>query len=94
MQCSRHRKLGSLRSYLHLLAHVQLGARKGLDPSDIVQQTLLEAHRERASCHAVSKSDRAAWLRRILANNLADALRARIRMKRDVNRELSIDSSH
>jgi RNA polymerase sigma-70 factor (ECF subfamily) len=85
--------LARFRSYLHLLARLQLGERAPFDPSDLVQQTLLEAHRERAKCRAGNDAERAAWLRRILANNLADALRARTRIKRDVNREVSIDAA-
>jgi RNA polymerase sigma-70 factor, ECF subfamily len=85
--------LARFRSYLHLLARLQLGDRPGLDPSDLVQQTLLEAHRELSACRAVTDAERAAWLRRILANNLADAMRARTRGKRDVGREVSLDAA-
>jgi len=85
--------LARFRSYLYLLARLQLGDRPALDPSDLVQQTLLEAHRERAACRAGTDAERAAWLRKMLANNLADALRARTRMRRDVNREISIDAA-
>src|ERR1700733_15556395 len=85
--------LARFRSYLHLLARLQLGDRPGLDPSDLVQQTLLEAHREQADCRAGTDAERAAWLRRMLANNLADAIRARTRVRRDVTREVSIDAA-
>jgi RNA polymerase sigma-70 factor (ECF subfamily) len=85
--------LARFRSYLHLLARLQLGDRPGLDPSDLVQQTLLEAHRERAACRAQTSAERAAWLRKILANNLADAMRARTRAKRDAGREVSLDDA-
>ena len=37
-------------------------------------------------------AERAAWLRRILANNLVDALRLVGRKKRDVARERSLES--
>ena len=85
--------LARFRSYLHLLARLQLGDRHGLDPSDLVQQTLLEAHREQADCRAGTDAERAAWLRRMLANNLADAIRARTRARRDIAREVSIEAA-
>jgi RNA polymerase sigma-70 factor (ECF subfamily) len=88
-----HPDLGRFRSYLHLLARLQLGDRPELDPSDLVQQTLLEAHRAHGACRAGTDAERAAWLRRMLANNLADALRARRRAKRDVAREVSLDAA-
>ncbi len=85
--------LARFRSYLHLLARLQLGDRSDPDPSDVVQQTLLDAHRGYAACRATTDAERAAWLRRILAHNLADACRARGRAKRDVAREVSLDAA-
>ncbi|MFO0906534.1 MAG: sigma-70 family RNA polymerase sigma factor [Pirellulales bacterium] len=80
------------RSYLRLLAGLHLDARlrARVEPSDIVQQTLLEAFacRERAPS---SPDERAAWLRAILANNLRDARRRWRRQKRDIARERSLD---
>src|SRR5262245_9409755 len=85
------------RSYLLLLARLRLGMRyqgtryQGkLDASDLVQQTLLDAHRERAQFRGQTAAALAAWLRRMLACNLADALRALRRGKRDVRRERSL----
>lgn len=78
--------LGRYRSYLLLLARLHLGGRDGA--SDVVQQTLLEAHQQREHIRGVSDGERAAWLRRALANNLVDAQRAHHRQKRDVSREI------
>lgn len=86
--------LERFRSYLHLLARLRLRDRPGdrLDPSDVVQQTLLEAHRNRAACRAATDAGRAAWLRQVLAHTIADAIRARHRAKRDVARERSLEA--
>ena len=87
--------LGRYRNYLRLLARVQLGARPGgkLDASDLVQQTLLEAYQKRAQFRGTVESERAAWLRTILARNVTDALRAAGRLKRDVCRERSLEQA-
>jgi RNA polymerase sigma-70 factor (ECF subfamily) len=83
------------RDYLLLLARLELGPRlQGkLGPSDLVQQTLLEALQKRDQCQGTSDAERAGWLRRILARNLADALRAFGQQKRDVRREQSLEDS-
>src|SRR5947209_12626109 len=83
------------RSYLLLLARMQLGARlrAKLDPSDLVQQTLLDAHRQRAQFRGSTSTEMAAWLRQMLACNLADALRGFGRAKRDVGRERSLEAA-
>ena len=68
--------LGRFREYLLLLARLHLGGqlRGKLDASDVVQQTLLEADRERGQFRGRSEVQMAAWLRQMLACNLADAI--------------------
>ena len=85
--------LGRYRGYLRVLAGLQLGPRlRGkVDASDLVQQTLLEAYRKRGQFRGGSVAERLAWLRRILAHNLADALRAFDQAKRDAGRERSLE---
>jgi RNA polymerase sigma-70 factor (ECF subfamily) len=87
--------LEKFRHYLLLLARLQLGEqfRGKLDASDVVQQTLLEAHRQRALFRGHSDAERAQWLRRILAGTLADAIRAVGRAKRDIARERSLEAA-
>jgi RNA polymerase sigma-70 factor (ECF subfamily) len=85
--------LERFRSYLLLLASRHLGGRAGrLDASDLVQQTLLEAWRELERFRGETAGQQAAWLRQILARNLADAERAQLRAVRDVRRERSLEA--
>lgn len=81
------------RSYLLVLARLQLDARTRLkvEPSDIVQHTLLEAHAKRQQ-FAGDEGGLVAWLRAALAHNLRDALRAVHRQKRDVRRERPLEA--
>jgi RNA polymerase sigma-70 factor (ECF subfamily) len=83
------------RSYLRLLAGLQVGPRLRVkvDPSDLVQQTLLKAHKAREQFHGGSAAEMSAWLREILARTLADAIRDLGRDKRDINRERSLEAS-
>ncbi len=87
----RKRSLEEFRSYLLLLARMQLGPgpRNRIDPSDIVQQTLLEAH-AKADQFEGGDSALAAWLRQALVNNLRDAWRALRKGKRDIAREQAL----
>jgi RNA polymerase sigma-70 factor (ECF subfamily) len=82
------------RPYLLLLARLRLDPRlRGkLDASDVVQQTLLEAHLARGQFHGTDGQE-AAWLRQILARNLANAVRDLLRDKRDVRREQSLEAA-
>jgi RNA polymerase sigma-70 factor (ECF subfamily) len=82
------------REYLHLLARLQLGVRLygKLDPSDVVQQTLLSAYEKRHQFRGRTEAEYLAWLRQILANHLVGAVRRFGAGLRDVSRERSLEA--
>lgn len=83
-------------SWLQLLARMEIDSRfQGkFSPSDAVQQTLMEAWRGWEGCRATDHPQRLAWLRKILAHQLAHlARRYAGTQKRDVKREVSIEQS-
>jgi len=84
--------LDHFRSYLLILARVRLDRKiQGkLSASDLVQQTMLEAHQAIESFQGQDLAAQAAWLRQILTRNLVNAVRDLTRDKRDVRRERSI----
>jgi RNA polymerase sigma-70 factor (ECF subfamily) len=86
------RPLEDYRDYLHLLARLQLDPRlQGkVDPSDVVQQTLVKAHQHRDQFRGASAAEQAGWLRRILANTLVDAAR---KFAREIDREHSLEQA-
>lgn len=81
--------LNQFRGYLHVLAQIELSPRlrAKVDPSDIVQQSLLEAHQGLAAFRGRSEGELAAWLRMILSRNLLNTIRDFGAAKRDVRRE-------
>jgi RNA polymerase sigma-70 factor (ECF subfamily) len=87
--------LERFRDYLRLLARLQLPrALQGkLDPSDLVQQTLLKAYQARGQFRGTTAAEQAAWLRRILANTLANAARDYGRARRDAALERSLEAA-
>jgi RNA polymerase sigma-70 factor, ECF subfamily len=77
------------RAYLLLLARQQVPPtdRARLDPSGVVQQTILEAHQAVDLMAGLDAGQRLAWLRTALARNLADEYRRAFAEKRDMRRE-------
>lgn len=82
-------ELEAFRPYLVVLSRGQIPRilQRRLDVSDIVQETLLEAHQKRDSFKGNNEQSFAHWLRRILHGNLMDAIRAQLRQSRDVAKE-------
>ena len=81
------------RNYLRILSTGQLdGKLRGrVSPSDIVQETYVEAHRDFVQFRGTSESEFASWLRQILIRNLSRAVEQHIlTAKRDVRRERSM----
>jgi RNA polymerase sigma-70 factor, ECF subfamily len=83
------------RGYLKLAAAISVDPRlrDKFDASDIVQETLFEAVRDWDRHSGSSEEERLAWLRRMLANNLLDAVRRFRAEKRDIGRERSLEES-
>jgi RNA polymerase sigma-70 factor (ECF subfamily) len=82
------------RNYLHLLARTQidLHLQGRVNPSDLVQETFLEAYRDFGQFRGRTEQEWLAWLRRILVHNLARLAEQHIKaLKRNARREVSID---
>jgi RNA polymerase sigma-70 factor (ECF subfamily) len=85
--------LAQYRNYTRLLARTLLGTalRLRLDPSDLVQETFLEAHRDFPRFSGATERELLAWLRQILARNLADQARRQKAGLRDYRRQESLE---
>ncbi len=81
-------------SYLTILASTQLDhrLRRRVNPSDIVREAMMAAHRDFADFRGQSQGELLGWLRMILIHTLHRMFAAHIKVaKRDVRREVSID---
>lgn len=81
-------------NYLTILATTQLDRRlrRRMNPSDLVQETMLAAHRDFGDFRGKSQPELLGWLRKILINTLHRAFATHVKAgKRDVRREVSID---
>lgn len=87
--------LEGYRSYLLTLARMNLDPRlQGkLGPSDVVQQTLLQAHQALGAFRGQTEAEWAGWLRGILVHYLANAMRDFHRAKRGVHLERSLEDA-
>lgn len=72
------------REYLGLIARLRLDRRlRGkVDPSDLVQETLLKAHQALGTYRESGEASRLAWLRQILTRTMVDEVRRVGRAKR------------
>jgi RNA polymerase sigma-70 factor (ECF subfamily) len=88
------RPLAGYRDYLHLLTRLQLDARlrAKLDASDVVQQAILQAHQCQDQFRGGTEAEWLGWLRAILANVLAAAVRRFDTRAREVGRERSLEA--
>jgi RNA polymerase sigma-70 factor, ECF subfamily len=82
------------RNYLSLLARTQidLHLQSRANPSDVVQETYLQACRNFQQFRGNSEKELLAWLRKILVHNLIKLVEKQVlAKKRDVRREISIE---
>jgi RNA polymerase sigma-70 factor, ECF subfamily len=105
MECLLHRArqgetepmgqlLQTYRNYLTILATIQLDhrLRRRMNPSDLVQETMLAAHRDFGSFRGGSEREFLAWLRQVLISCLHHAVEVHVKAKkRDVRREVPIE---
>jgi RNA polymerase sigma-70 factor (ECF subfamily) len=93
--------LGTCRSYLKLLAQVQIDRRLSgkADASDVVQDTLLYAHQVFPSFRGRTEAELLGWLRRVLASKLKNLVRRYceaqsrdVRLERRLEEELNRSS--
>lgn len=89
------RLLHVYRNYLKVLVVSQLDKKLAsrVSPSDVVQETFLEANRDFTNFRGSSSAEFCAWLRRILVNNLHRVVEQHVLAeKRDVRREVSLET--
>jgi RNA polymerase sigma-70 factor (ECF subfamily) len=93
--------LEAYRNYLALAARLQISRRlqSKVDAADLVQETFLKAHRHFAQFRGTTEGELVAWLRQILALNVANLVRhycgtrgRDVRLERELADELTRSS--
>lgn len=82
------------RNYLTVLAKTQVDnrLRRRMSTSDLVQETMLAAHRDFGQFRGGSEGELVAWLRQILSNCLSHAVEKHVHAKkRDLRREVALE---
>ena len=95
-ETARAKVLERFQPWLRLLARLQTEKdfQGKFDPSDIAQQTLLEACRDLPKFRGRSEPELLVWLRQILAHVLGhESRRFRGTQQRDIGREVSLEQS-
>jgi RNA polymerase sigma-70 factor, ECF subfamily len=90
---ARDRLFTMCRNYLGIIAraHVESWLQAKVDASDLVQQTMLEAHRDFTRFHGATEGEWLAWLRQIVSHNAADFIRQYYKTaKRQAGREVRL----
>jgi len=83
-------------NYLNILATTQLDRRlrRRMNASDLVQETMLAAHRDFGKFRGSTEREFLAWLRQILIHCLHHAIETHVKaQRRDVRCEISIDQA-
>jgi RNA polymerase sigma-70 factor (ECF subfamily) len=76
---------------LHVMTQLDHRLRARVSPSDIVQESFFEAHRDFDQFRGQSTAEFVAWLRRIVVNNILRVVEQHVLAeKRDVRREVSL----
>lgn len=90
---ARERLLAELRPKLRMWAEHSLNSRIAarVDASDITQATLLDLHEKIGQFAGSTEGELIDWLRRVLENNILDAVRQATAKKRHIGREQRID---
>lgn len=77
------------RDYLLMIARAQIGPkyRSRIEPEAVVNESLFDAHQQRDQFRGTAEAELIGWLRRILVDNVKDAVKFLHRDKRDIDRE-------
>jgi RNA polymerase sigma-70 factor (ECF subfamily) len=84
------------RAYVNVVARARVESwmRAKVDASDLVQQTLLEAHRGLSNFQGTTEAEWLAWLRKILDHNAVDFIRQyRGTKKREIRKEVRLNNA-